>query len=441
MTEGIESKTLVVIFAYASAGLGHLRVTDALYHGLPSGITPILLKAHDKSVSLLHRLTSIHPLGREIGEFMQYGLAEKVVAFFYSVFLKSRSEILYQQITTILDQRIVYPETVLVVATHFGLAHQLARIKLRLQKETGVKFILVVQVTDDSPQLFWYVEGADMIFVPSRRTKHELLKHTPIGSPGVHIETLPYPISPVLGQGFRSFELDNKKQQLSASSNVSIHLSLPVSGAAVGLGFLKGIVRELHSQTAKFKFHIVSRESNHTPQFLSSYQSKSHTQILSAGHDRQVVDLYEQLYLNEVIALEITKPSEQSFKALFSPSQRGGAILLFTQTIGRQEQDNLRFLKKHKLIPSDKIQESLWQLALSSNLPTQSLLKKARSWRGVRLPENYSKSSQFILWCLRFGIFENMMEYHPPKFHKSNTAYEVRSDGVELFWEKVAKLI
>ncbi len=52
--------SLLLIFTYAPAGLGHLRVTDALYHGLPKGVQPVILGAHDRAVGAIHRFMSIH---------------------------------------------------------------------------------------------------------------------------------------------------------------------------------------------------------------------------------------------------------------------------------------------------------------------------------------------------------------------------------------------
>lgn len=62
-----------LILTYAPAGLGHLRITDALYDGLPKTVSPVVLGSLDKSIQTLHRITSIHPIGRAIFEWLQSG--------------------------------------------------------------------------------------------------------------------------------------------------------------------------------------------------------------------------------------------------------------------------------------------------------------------------------------------------------------------------------
>src|SRR5579871_5517363 len=166
--------SLVIVFATAPAGLGHLRVTDALYHGLPKEANVVLLGAQDKSISSLYRFISIHPITRQMMEWVQHGYPEELFTLGYRYYLRSQTELLLQQLQTILDERMNVPRSMLIVATHFALAHQLAQIKEYLMKKTSTRIFLAVQVTDDSPQMIWYVQGADAIFVPSDVTRKKL---------------------------------------------------------------------------------------------------------------------------------------------------------------------------------------------------------------------------------------------------------------------------
>ena len=172
----LKNKETVIILAYAPAGLGHLRVTDALYHGLPKTANPLLLGSQDKSITRIHRILSIHPIFRFFFELGQSGIPQYIVTYVYRNYLWLLTKLIYQQLTTILDQRIEETKTVLIIATHFGLAHQIAAIKDKLAKERKVKIVLAVQVTDDSPQYMWYIPGADLTFVPSEYTRRELAK-------------------------------------------------------------------------------------------------------------------------------------------------------------------------------------------------------------------------------------------------------------------------
>ena len=56
-------RQLQLVLCYAPAGLGHLRIMDALYHGLPDTVNPVVLGSQDESIRIIHRLTSTHPIG------------------------------------------------------------------------------------------------------------------------------------------------------------------------------------------------------------------------------------------------------------------------------------------------------------------------------------------------------------------------------------------
>jgi hypothetical protein len=162
-----------------------------------------------------------------------------------------------------------------------------------------------------------------------------------------------------------------------------------------------------------------------------------YVKLATSTHDRSTVDNYEQVYKQQVVSLEITKPSEQAFKALATPSQRGGAILLFSQPIGRQEYDNLHFLRNHGMMPSKHIHELLWQYAEKQTVIHEyELLEDSHQWRALRLPDTPQKASQFILWCHTQGIFSRMIRYK-----RKNKGTETDANGVEQFWSTVSMLM
>lgn len=430
----LSDKSLVIVFAYAPAGLGHLRVTDAVYDGLPEGVTPILLGSQDKSITYIHRLMSLNPIVRYLTEWVEHGTLQSTFTSAYRNYLKNNTKILYQQLTTILDQRLEVPKTILIIATHFGLAHQLGSIKERIQKEKGVKVILIVQVTDDSPQYIWYVEKADCIFVPSHKTKHDLIQYgKQHGLDHVPFEVSPYPVSPLLKKDLTPEQFERKTSQVDPSHNSKIHVAIPISGAAVGMAFFKDIIHALHMKNDRFFFHIIVKNTQHTASFVNSMKHVPFVELYTAYHDRQIVNIYEKVYEKELISLEITKPSEQAFKALFSPREIGGSILLFAKAVGRQEYDNLDFLKRHSLIPQTVF-------TLTENNTTEISIKEnelltIHTWRGLQLPKNPKESADFILWCIKNSIFMTMMDYR----RKENN--EMNANGVEIFWRKVVELL
>jgi len=421
----LKDPSLVLIFTYAPAGLGHLRVTDALYHGLPKGITPLLLGSQDKSITYLHRLTSVSPLGRSIGEWFQSGLPERLFTCLYSRFLTLNSNLLFQQMLTLLDQRYVAPKKVIIVATHFALAHQLASIKDKLALARKIKIYLVVQVTDDSPQSIWYVPQADLIFVPSSRTREDLLTFARKNRlRETQIEVIPYPLSPRLTSTLSAASYQERVKQMSLEGKTDIQVAIPISGAAVGLDFTASLLEALHSLSSRFIFHIISKKASFTKSFIQKIEGKQFATVFSSVHDREVVDAYEKLYQEKVIALEITKPSEQAFKALLAPIQVGGTILLFSAPVGRQEYDNLEFLTRKGLVPFSWENEKLWEKTSDA-----AGNKKIQQFRGFCLPPDPLKSAKFIFWCLKTGIFARMMQ----------TSNELGADGVDQFWQKVCQ--
>ncbi|MDE2026009.1 MAG: hypothetical protein KGJ07_05930 [Patescibacteria group bacterium] len=438
----LRDKSLVLIFAYAPAGLGHLRVTDALYHGLPEDVTPILLGAQDESITLIHRIMSIHVVTRTIMGWFQDGILEEIYTFFYRSYLRSHTKLLYQQTKTILDQRLVVPHTVLIVATHFALAHQFAPIKEKLEKEMHIKIVLAVQVTDDSPQEIWYVPGADITFVPSEHTKRQLLAYGRWAHfPTIPIDVIPYPISTYLDENITKQQMEERASQLMLESDTRIHIAVPVSGAAVGLKFSTEFIDELHSNSHRFFFHVIGKHAGYTQKFFSQMSTREYVEVLASLHSRDVVDFYEKLYRTTIVGLEITKPSEQSFKALCNCEKRGAVIMLFTQPVGRQESDNLDFLRRHYLIPTVADQETLWLHAKQNAPLTEHLKKEAPKWRGVCLPTDAKHAAQFVWWCFQQGLFTEMATCKVEPSEKDTAVHELGSDGVKQFWKKIEEFL
>lgn len=439
----LDHKSLVIVFAYVPAGLGHLRITDALSHDLPGGINPLLLGPEDKMTTFFHRMTSVNRFGKAMLEWSQSGVPEDIFTRIYRWMLKSGTKAIYDQLSLVLAQRMDLPKTVLIICTHFGMAYQLAAIKEKIEKEKYVKVILVLQITDDSPQHFWYVPGTDLTFAPSGKTREKLLEYgKKEGLDKVNIEVLPYPIDPVMGGKLTSEQYENKIHQLDIEKKCAIHMSLPISGAAVGMDFLTQVVDKLHEKSERFTFHIISKSTPFTQDFIKDMVNCPFVKLEVSFSSREIVDKYEELFNKETVSLEVTKPSEQSFKALFDPMQRGGALLLFTEPIGRQEYDNLDFLRRHHLIPQIAEMKYLCEEAekdLVIDGGGKEILKNAKHWRGLILPTDPLKAAKFIWWALREKVLETMVSSHE-KLEEVGV-HEVGDDGVHLFWKRVGELV
>jgi hypothetical protein len=165
-------------------------------------------------------------------------------------------------------------------------------------------------------------------------------------------------------------------------------------------------------------------------------KKRNYVIVVENNTDKKVVDSYEKIYQDEVIALEIVKPSEQAFKSLFVPQQRGGSVLLLNEAVGRQEQDNLNFLIDHQLLPNQEDQNQIQTLSDFSK--NKEFLNKIPNWRAIKLANDPDKDVAIINWCLKTGIFNRMSG---PRKKIDSKSSELASDGVEQFWEKVDSLI
>lgn len=433
----------LVIFTYAPAGLGHLRVANSLSEGLKSNITPILLGSKDKGIETIHNIISLNPLARTIMEWVQRDGPQEIFTSLYRNYLRSSSGVLYNEVLESINQRLDVPKKIVFVCTHFGIAHKLAIIKEKLAKELGIKIYLVVQVTDDSPQYIWYVPGADLIFVPSEFTKNELLSYanrTKLNHS--NIKVVPYPINPFLAEKLSQNRFRERANQLNRVSESTVEICIPISGAAVSTDFYKHLIQRLCTKSRTYSFHIVSRMAPFTKTFLHQIKEFQQVKTYTSSNDREVVDLYDEVYKKEIISLEITKPSEQAFKALLSTDQVGGSLLLFSKPVGRQEYDNLEFLRKHKMLFSKEELEMLWNKSRKSesisDMSIIELFEDKLHIRGIELPIGSEEAANFIWWCLNHGIFEKMLDQGTGEM---NVEPETKPNGVKIFWQEVENLV
>ena len=429
----------LLILTYAPAGLGHLRITDALYDGLPKTVNPVVLGSRDKSIQTLHRITSIHPIGRAIFDWLQTGPLARLANRLYRYSLRMNTGVVYEEMVQLIEERLNPPKKILVVSTHFGLAHKLAVIKERLQKEKGVRIVLVVFVSDDTFQHIWYVDGADLLAVTSNFIKREYAAYGESLGQYVRIEVVSYPLNPERGIPLSARQMTDRKNQLEMKGKNSIQVSIPISGAAVGTLYFSHLIASLREKSNRFHFHIISKDAPFTKIFLSTLEEKPWVRLYIGKQDREVVDLYDELLDREVISLEVTKPSEQAFKALIGTHTRGGVILLFSEPVGSQESDNLDFLQRHKLIPSQEDNTRLWEIAESSagvKTPLgKRLFDESRTWRGVRLPKGSKRSADFIWWMLTSGMFSRMVSNNRNIILKDEGKVLQGSKGVAEFWD------
>jgi hypothetical protein len=216
-----------------------------------------------------------------------------------------------------------------------------------------------------------------------------------------------------------------------------LQVLLPVSGAAVQLDYFKEFVASVTADGVGVT--VVARDSGYAQEFLEWCRAMTLVRVVSHREDLAVVQAYEREFELRVIGAEITKPSEQAFKALLTPDQRGGVPLLFTAPVGRQEKDNLAFLRRHRLIPSldDQAKIEAWCTTGNRQPIEDGLLDRAHHWRGVLLPQEGMWAGIALQRLISGGILAAMVEFEG--FLEGHQ--EIRGDGVEEVWKGVSNLI
>jgi len=246
--------------------------------------------------------------------------------------------------------------------------------------------------------------------------------------------TVPYPISLRLGEKLPADGVLLRQKQ---AGGTNLNLMVPISGAAVQLDFFKDFIGSVTADGVRVT--VVSRESGFTKDFLEWCRRLERVDVVAHTEDIEVVKSYEKEYELRVMGAEVTKPSEQAFKALLTPIQRGGVPLLFTAPVGRQEKDNLAFLRRHRLIPSLDDQAKIEAWCLTGNrLPLEDgLLERAHHWRGVILPQEGMWAAIALQRLISGGILSAMVEFEG--FLEGHE--EIRGDGVEVVWELIRDLV
>lgn len=427
-----------IILSTVPTGLGHIRVTKALAKGLPEESQPVILGIQDETISFLYRTISTNYYLRKTLEFTQSNpTVEKYLTNLFKFaqqFNTAKTEILLQEMINSNPFR-----KVIIVSTHAFIAQKIQRIIEKKIIENPIFHAVII--TDDSPQRFWMVD-CDLLIAPSSYTKNRLINlYEKDHDTPPNIQVCPYPINPLFCQKLSPEVLFNKVEQLQPDNPQRARICIPVSGAAVQLDFFKVLIEELicndtRQECREFTFSVVTREGNYTQSFINYFRENPEVTLHLGANDEQTVDLYDELYqqLNPP-AIEITKPSEQCFKALTTPDTIGGPILLLSDPVGRQEYDNLDFLQRHGFLPTYEVHKNLTEALCNNNTERlKNYGEMAKSWRCLRLPSDPYQAAEFIKNAITSGIFLSMQNY---------TGYtpteELSANGVNKIWSLVSK--
>ncbi len=431
------SPDTLIIFTTSPSGLGHIRVMNALIQGLSPDSDYTTVGVADVSAAKIHALGSRLPIALKITEFIQnHQLPERIVTSIYQKYFSSKTGSLVAQLEKV---KADYPlkSRWIIISTHFALAYPVIATKKKLAKKYEVEIFNALIVTDDSPQRIWAAEGADIIFTPSLTTEQKIRSFLPRKSKTI-VESTSFPLSPRLGVKMKEQELSLLENQLDPTENETLHISVPVSGAAVQLDYLENVISTLCRE--KFVFTVIGQQNPYTIDFFDSLKRLPRVQLSTSTSSHSTVRFYESSFYQDLRpACEITKPSEQSFKAILKPNEKGGVILLLTDPIGRQESDNLNFLIRNELL-ADEIEQQMIEnyLVNLGDIPENQKGKlhyKASHWRALKLPSDPRRASIFIRNAKSNGLLYSMLSYIP------ETKKDLRSDGVNQIWNNIFEML
>src|SRR5258706_15874197 len=143
--EYFAQKDIQIIFATAPTGLGHIRVTEALKSALGASVNTETIGIMNPTSQFLHRIMSRYLVLRYVMEIFQSSpILEFLASVIYRKRLRTGNRAVRKYLVNLISMRTLKPKTVLVVATHFGLGHQIASIRKRMERETDVRLVLAI---------------------------------------------------------------------------------------------------------------------------------------------------------------------------------------------------------------------------------------------------------------------------------------------------------
>lgn len=428
------------------AGLGHNRVRQAIseaisLNGVRHRVDEITVK--DMLASHAHGMGSNNKLAKWWTETIQQSVPlQRIIAGPYNeAILRHDAEVVVRAAQTFLDR--CQNNEILLIAFHPDIAYNLCFFKTQLARRYNKNIRIAVYMTDHllKPQYPWYQIDADFLIVPDHESGVQALSQLeywektmqgkrPEGVSGIpKIIEVPYPIDPRLVQPLDRDSYQRRLERLRSDNGERLRMVMPLGGSAPQTKFMRsfaaGLVNTMDIST-------VAKATDSLVDFLSELRDLG-VGVKAALESNEVLDLFIRTIETLLPEFFVTKPSEQTNLTLATPRQVGGGIVLLTEPVGDQEKQNLRWLQKRGLIPSDRDAELLDQHLLRLRMDKlEELRSKARHWRGLRLPSDSAQAVRFVLAARNFGIFEAMGNYQP-----ATPSTETVWNGAQIFWQKM----
>src|SRR5512143_236632 len=112
----LQREDVMLLFTTSPAGLGHVRVTEALRSGVPENVRSEVLGIKDNGIQFLHRISSTNRVLRQVVEFVQNSPGfEGVFTAIYRYLLRRRTGKVYARIVELVNRRRPKPNVLIII--------------------------------------------------------------------------------------------------------------------------------------------------------------------------------------------------------------------------------------------------------------------------------------------------------------------------------------
>lgn len=343
------------------------------------------------------------------------------------------------------------------VCLHPEMVMALGMLREKLEKDfPGLKIIVVNYLTDHYPDKVQYNQAlseADITVAPDRNTAMAVKKMLEVeDASGLVINMGGFPLEPNCTEKIPE---EGRRQRISNLSPASREVKVvsPFGGSAPQKDLVKEIVGSLSHTGIKWKWQFTLNKPKSSSQDYQNWleaMNKHGALIIEGQTPDETIDVTHRLLgnLSDLPDLIMVRPSEKANLALLTPKMSGGAPLAFLPPIGAWEEFNLDFLRSKEggMVVLSEAEEKEFNVFLhrfAAYRPIQFLdrhpfisglsrkffdnifkkhdnaleaerlkwLERAKTLRGICLPDNPAEAAFILESCKDFGIFQAMAKY------------------------------
>jgi len=228
-----------IVIAYASAGTGHLKAAEALYHCFTNEHPEVEVKLIDIIESSCSFFSFAYRFGYSL--LVKYtpllwSLAFRVTGAGLLLGLAKRLKLTIERLSTADFARLLIRENPdVIISTHFAPPETAAHLK----QTSKIKSRLITVITDFGVHPFWITEGTDLYLVASDFTKSRLLAR------GVSETKIKVTGIPVDAKFFKQYPRDELCRKLGLESG---RFNVLIASGSFGIGPIEELIDLLYKE-------------------------------------------------------------------------------------------------------------------------------------------------------------------------------------------------